>query len=413
MKADELKNPILDCATSLRDEMLEFTKTLIAVPTENPPGRAYRECVILIERKLQEIGLDCRIMEISENEIRGEGGAEENPRGYVLQCFHGHGKRILYFHGHYDVVPAAHGSQFSPRIRNGRLYGRGSADMKGGLTSMIYALKILRESGLELKGRIGLTIVPDEETGGAKGSRFLVRRGLLGREGIGMMTAEPTGGVVWNANRGAVSLRVTVRGRPAHVGLHYQGVNAFEHMLEVAAALRELKSRAEVKKTAFRIEPEAARHSILLLGGECGGGTSFNSVPRECAFTIDRRINPEENLEEEKQILLDLLEKKKSGGIDLMTEILQEGESSGIPEDDPLAQTLAHSVELITGRRPAFEMCPGLLEIRFYAGRGIPAFAYGPGLLTVSHGPSEYVAIQNIVECAAVYALTAAERLGS
>ena len=79
-----------------------------------------------------------------------------------------------------------------------------------------------------------------------------------------------------------------------------------------------------------------------------------------------------------------------------------------VSEDGPLGHALAQAVEEITGRPPRFEMCPGLLEIRFYAERGIPAFAYGPDLLTVSHGPNEFVPIARIVECAQVYALTAA-----
>jgi succinyl-diaminopimelate desuccinylase len=72
-----------------------------------------------------------------------------------------------------------------------------------------------------------------------------------------------------------------------------------------------------------------------------------------------------------------------------------------------LAQTLARAIESVTGKPPAFEMCPGLLENRFYAQRGIPALAYGPGILAVSHGPSEFVPVQNIRDCAAVYALVA------
>ena len=72
---------------------------------------------------------------------------------------------------------------------------------------------------------------------------------------------------------------------------------------------------------------------------------------------------------------------------------------------------LSRHIASLTGKEPAFEMCPGLLETRFYAAYGIPAFAYGPGLLTVSHGPNEFVPIRNIAQCAAVYALTAAEVL--
>ena len=91
--------------------------------------------------------------------------------------------------------------------------------------------------------------------------------------------------------------------------------------------------------------------------------------------------------------------------------MLQAAPSAGVAETEPVAQALARSIEAVGESRPAFRLCPGLLEIRFYAEQGIPAFAYGPGLLSVSHGPEEYVRVDDIVDCAAVYALTAVELL--
>ena len=85
----------------------------------------------------------------------------------------------------------------------------------------------MRNEGLLNTGRIGIVLAPDEETAGPHGSRALLARGLLGRDGVGMLTPEPTGGVIWNANRGAISLRATMRGKAAHVGRQFEGVNAF------------------------------------------------------------------------------------------------------------------------------------------------------------------------------------------
>jgi succinyl-diaminopimelate desuccinylase len=136
-------------------------------------------------------------------------------------------------------------------------------------------------------------------------------------------------------------------------------------------------------------------------------------VPDQCWFTIDRRINPEESLPEEKGRLLDVLERCRRDGISLDWEILQEGESAASPHDGALAQALARSVEVVTGKSPRFEMCPGLLETRFYASIGIPSYAYGPGLLSVAHGPNEYVDLGRVAECAAIYALAAIEVLGA
>jgi succinyl-diaminopimelate desuccinylase len=367
--------------------ILDLTMRLIAIPSENPPGNYYEECARTLFDELKSLGFD---------DVRCEGAC-------VLASA-GSGSPTLYFSGHYDVVPAQSRDQFQPRVEGGNLFGRGSSDMKSGVASMIHAAAAARDEGLLKHGRIGIVLVPDEETAGPRGSRNLVAHGLLGKDGVGMLTPEPTGGVVWNANRGAISLRATMRGKPAHVGRQFEGVNAFERSVPAMARLLEIKKEVESRTTQYNIAPAAARKSILLLGGQVEAGTNFNVTPDFASFTIDRRINPEENLEEEKRRLLDALE-----GFEIET--LQEEPAAATPATDPLGVILSRHVASLTGKEPAFEMCPGLLETRFYAACGIPAFAYGPGLLTVSHGPNEFIPIHNLVQCATVYALTAAEVL--
>jgi len=374
---------------------------LVAIPTENPPGRNYRACANLLEDRLRLGGLECERFETSKQNER----TADSP--ICLIGNYGRGERVLYFHGHYDVVPAQSPEQFQPVRKGHFLFGRGSCDMKGGIVAMLYAILALKECHAELGGRIALTLVPNEETGGEGGSAWLAAEGRLGRGGIGMLLAEPTSGVVWNANRGAISLRVRVLGKSAHVGLQHQGENAFERMHRVVDRLQELKRAVEQRVTSHDVGAEQTRNSILMLGGQSGGGTNFNVVPEECWFTIDRRINPEENLDEEKARLIAVLEGYKREGIPLEWEVMQEGHSSACREDDQFGEALARAVRAVTGERPRFEMCPGLLENRFYAARGISAYAYGPGQLSVAHGPNEYVDLRKVVECAAIYALTA------
>ena len=376
-------------------EMVEFTRQLVAVPSENPPGNHYAEAVDLISRHLQRLGFEPQI------------------QSDCVLSFVGEGDRTLYFSGHYDVVPAGSRTQFEPLLSGKNLFGRGSSDMKSGLAAMIYAAQAVRESGTRLNGRIGLVFVPDEETAGPRGSRYLQERGLLGQNGVGMLTPEPTGGVVWNANRGAITLKVTVKGKPAHVGRQYEGFNAFEGMMGLARNLAELKKDVEARVTGFQIEPQRARHSILLLGGQTAGGVNFNVVPESCWFTVDRRINPEEDFDREKDRLISLITQTPATSGRVEVEILQEGRSASTAADTSLGVALSRSVEQVTGAAARFEMCPGLLETRFYAHRSIPAYAYGPGLLAVSHGPREFVPIENIASCAAVYALTAIKVLSS
>lgn len=405
-----LQQKITDWVAEHAEEMARLTADLVAIPTENPPGKNYRKCADVLERTLRNAGLVCERVETS-----GEAAC--------LFAEYGEGEQVLYFHGHYDVVPAQTDDQFVVRRERDFLFGRGSCDMKSGLVAMLYAVRALKDCGVALDGRLALVMVPDEETGGAWGSAHLAETGRLGRGGIGMLTAEPTSGVVWNANRGAITLRITVEGKSAHVGLQHTGENAFERMHTVVARLLALKREVEERRTGHRVghasdrnevtggDRNGPRNSILLIGGESGGGTNFNVVPDNCWFTVDRRINPEEELAAEKARLIGVLERCKQDGIPVTWKILQEGPSSNCSESERLGRALARSVETVSAEAARFEMCPGLLEIRFYAARDIPAYAYGPGLLPVAHGPNEYVDMRKVRECALVYALTAAQML--
>jgi acetylornithine deacetylase/succinyl-diaminopimelate desuccinylase family protein len=371
-----------------RKEMISFLEDLVSIASENPPGNLYPECVDRIRRQLDTLGIASE--RIGPSLVSRADAAE-----------------AIVFHGHYDVVPAQAPSQFQPRIEKGTMFGRGSSDMKGGLVSMIYAARALAALGAPAARNICLTIVPDEETGGRRGSGSLLRDELPHANVVGMLMPEPTSGVVWNANRGAITLEVAITGRAAHVGLQHQGVNAFEQMVSVVNRLMVLEREVEQRRTSLNLMPEAARGSILLLGGMAQAGMNFNVVPASARFTIDRRMNPEEDFETERRRLFEVFDEARGEGIDLQVTTLQEGQPSASGDDGEVARALASSIESVKGKAAAFEMCPGLLETRFFAARGIPAFAYGPGVLAVSHGPKEYVKLDEVVNCAAIYAETA------
>jgi acetylornithine deacetylase/succinyl-diaminopimelate desuccinylase family protein len=406
---DKTVGRLLSWLQKREDEMEALLADLVAVPTENPPGRHYHEFAELFESRVAKLGLRCEHLEPRSRPKRGASDADNTPP--CLSVAYGQGERLFYFHGHYDVVPAQSEEQFKPSRKEHFLFGRGACDMKGGIVSMLYAILALQERSAELDGKIHIILVPDEETGGARGSAKLAEQGILGGNGAGMLLAEPTSGVVWNANRGAISLRVQVFGKSAHVGLQHQGENAFERMHSVVARLQELKCEVEQRTTNSNIGAGQSRNSILMLGGQSGGGTNFNVVPETCWFTIDRRINPEENLAEEKARLIDVLKECQRQGIPLQWEILQQGDSASSNKEEAAGKALAQAIQEITGKPASFELCPGLLETRFYAAQGIASFAYGPGLLSVAHGPNEYVDLRRVAECAAIYALTAAKIL--
>ncbi|HSD02174.1 MAG TPA: M20/M25/M40 family metallo-hydrolase, partial [Gaiellales bacterium] len=150
-----------------------------------------------------------------------------------------------------------------------------------------------------------------------------------------------------------------------------------------------------------------------LLGGQAEAGANFNVVPERCSFTVDRRINPEEDLAEERDRLLGLLDRLRGQGHEIEVEMLQEEPAAGVPADTDVGRALAAAVREAEGRELRFELCPGLLEVRFYAGLGVPAYCYGPGRLDLAHGPDEAVELDALERCAEVYALTALEVLGT
>src|SRR5262245_14020462 len=279
------------CVRDMRGEMIAFTRDLMAIASENPPGTRYAECVRLIASRLRALGLPCERVP-----FRSRKGARDGSGAAVVLSRLGSGTRTLYFSGHYDVVPVTTPGQCTPVLRGKTLFGRGSTDMKGGLASMLYAVVALKRMRAPLAGRVALVFVPDEETGGRRGSGFLAATKRLGTNGIGMLTPEPTSGVVWNANRGALTLRVTVHGREAHVGLLHQGRNAFEDAVRIVSNLQRLARRVGRRRTRYRVTPDAARRSLMLIGGRVEAGSNFNVVLGRCVFTIDRRMNPEEDL---------------------------------------------------------------------------------------------------------------------
>jgi succinyl-diaminopimelate desuccinylase len=379
---------------SRSDEMAALLEELVAIDTGNPPGRGLGRCGRVLRDAMARLGLSPELIEVPPT-------AElEDP--CIVRGSSGRGSRTLYFHGHFDVVPAQDPAQFRPRRRDGRIVGRGTADMKGGLLSMLYGAAAANALGLLANGRIVFHLVCDEETGSKAGSGYLREARMINPDALAMATAEPTGGVVWHANRGAITLRVEVGGREAHVGHAHLGDNAFEKMIRVAEPLGEL---------ARRLLDD--RGSMLVVGGSAASGANFNVVPGRAWFSVDRRFNPEEELETELTRLTDTIaEAATDAGAEVTVDVLQLSPSAATDAGHPAALSLARCIEQVEGVSPRLELCPGVLETGWYAQLGIPAFAYGAGRLDVSHGPDEFIEEAAMRRCAAVYALFAGELLG-
>ncbi|MEO3806249.1 M20/M25/M40 family metallo-hydrolase [Nonomuraea sp. B1E8] len=341
-------------------EMADLLERLVAVDSENPPGRELRRCAGVLREAMDRLGPAPEVIDVAD-----PSGGLADP--CVVRGTAGDGGKLIYFHGHFDAVPAQSREQFTAVRRDGKIIGRGTADMKGGIVSMLYGAAAAKELGLLGDGRIVVHLVCDEETGSVAGAGHLRAAGLIDPGALAMITAEPSGGSIWHAARGAVSLRVDIQGREAHVGQADRGVNAFQHMLHIARPAERYAADLAGRHTAYRMNPGDARGSMLVVGGLSGGGSNFSTT----------QLQP----------------------------------SAATDQDHPAARALARVVGEVEGTPARFEMCAGILEIRWYAQLGIPAFGYGAGRLDVSHGPHEYVDEAAMRRCAAVYARYAGDLL--
>lgn len=387
-----------------REEMVDFLARLVAEPTENPPGVGLGQCARLLVDELDRLGLRPELIPIT--------GPHTLEEPYIVRAGAGAGSRLLYFHGHYDVVPVQNRMQFTLQRESGRLIGRGTADMKGGIVSMVYGAAAAKDLGLIGDGRIVIYLVPDEETGSVAGAGHLRAHNLIDSAAVAMVTGEPSGSMIWNAARGAISLKVSFAGREAHVGQAAFGINTFAQMVHVAQPLLAYADRLAARPTSYTMDPADPAGSMVIVGGLSGGGSNFNVVPADCWFTVDSRFNPEESLDAELDHMTRIISDAAAEiGAAVTIEVTQFQPPAATPADAPSGAALARCLEEVRGEPARFEMCGGILENRWYNQLGIPAFALGAGRLDVSHGPHENVAEDELLRIAATYALYAGETL--
>lgn len=329
----------------------------------------------------------------------------EKPR-YILLARVGSGDRVLQLNGHYDVVPPGEGwtkPPFNPVVEGGRLYGRGSSDMKGGIAAIIAVLVYLvqkREPDIIVEA----VLVPDEEIGGVTGTGYLVNE--LGSRPDWVVIAEPSGvDSIYIGHRGNVWCMVKVYGRQAHGSSPWLGDNAFEKMLVFASRFigeyREVL-KARISRYAYE-HPEASKPSITL-GGMLLSPGAVNIVPGVVGFSIDRRLIVEENADDVIREIRELVDRiSRETSIPASVEVLDKSNPALTPEESQLVRMLKNSVKTVVGVEPRAIVCVGGLDLKYYAAQGIQAVAYGPGKPGVAHKQDEYVELEDLRRAIQVY----------
>lgn len=400
------------------EDLISLTCELIRFPTVNPPGEAYTACAEYIGKRLAASGFEIRY-------LRGRGSpgdSDRYPRTNIIARLEG--KRpgpTIHFNSHIDVVEAGSGwtmDPFAAEIRDGRIYGRGSSDMKGGLAASIIAVECYVELNPDFCGAIEISGTVDEESGGFGGVAYLAGEGYFSRPRVDhVIIPEPLNkDRICLGHRGVWWAQIVTHGEIAHGSMPFLGDCAVRHMGAVLAAFElELFPALDRKRTRMPVVPDGAKRSTMNINAIHGGQTDDYSglpspnVPDRCAMTIDRRFLIEEDIGEVKGEVIAILDRLKGAreNFDYSISDLMEVLPIMTERDTPVAEAVAHGIKEVFGRNPDYVISPGTYDQKHIAriGHLRDCIAYGPGILDLAHRPDEYVGIEDMLESAHVMAI--------
>jgi succinyl-diaminopimelate desuccinylase len=409
-----------------REALVELTRELVQFPTVNPPGEAYKPCARHLGNRLSRAGFDVSY-------IRAEGAigdSERHPRINVIARYHGRGPGpCVHFNGHIDVVEAGHGwsvDPFAGVVEGGRLYGRGTCDMKGGIAAAVVALESILAAGIRFDGAIEVSGTVDEESGGYAGVAYLAEQGRFSRPQVDhVIIPEPLAvDRLCLGHRGVWWAEVETLGRVAHGSMPFLGECAIRHMGAFLNRIeRHLLPRLATRQTAMPVVPREARQSTLNINAVHGGqaedhgGLPSPIVADRCRMMIDRRFLIEENLAEVKAEVVAMLDQLRHDrpGFSYRIKDVMEVFPCLTDRSAPVVRAVGTAIERVLSRRPELVCSPGTYDQKHVMriGHLDDCIAYGPGRLELAHQPDEYVEIDDLVSSAKVMALAALLLLGA
>lgn len=409
-------------AEALRPQMGAFLGELLAIDTENPPGRNYERCVRFLGAKMASLGCEVEYVEVPEEGLAALADESKGwPRHIVVGTFAGTEKRpVLHLSGHYDVVPAGGGWTVDPyggAIIDGKVYGRGASDMKSGLAAQIYALEVLQHAGIELKGTFVSSAVPDEETGGETGMGYLVRSGRLTKENTDycIITEPLDPDMICLGHRGTLWFTLAFKGVQSHGSMPSKGLNPIEGMRRLLERI-DVRIRPALETVSrYPVSPEGSRKSTLCIT-TIRAGSKVNTIPDECTASFDWRLIPEQSAAWAREEIMAICDDLVREGIILgysYTPIV-EANPTMVDENQRLVDALKACGRAVLGRDMGVNVSPGMDDQRFAVHEGglEATVVYGPGRLALAHTSDEHIALDDLVTGVAILAATTAELLG-
>jgi len=397
------------------EEIISFLQKLIQQPSVQGNEKGVQQIVI---NKLNDLGLTVDVWDPCHQDlatspyfIPSRDSYEGSPNVVGVLKGQGGGKSII-LNGHIDVVPEGDRTKwkhdpFSGKIEDGKMYGRGTTDMKGGNVALLLAMEAIIQSGIKLKGDVIFQSVIEEESGGVGTLATLLRNYTADAA----LIPEPTNMKLFIKQQGSMWFRVTIEGLSAHAGTRYEGVSAIEQAWKIHQGILSL----EKKRNALVNDPLYSHIPIPIPinVGKIQGGSWPSSVPD--LVTMEGRIGvgPHETMQDVKNQLTDHLASLCAEDEWLKDHPVKveffggQWVPNAVEPDHPFATLMQENFETVYQRKIRIEASPwgtdaGLLG---QVG-GIPALVIGPGETKVAHYPNEYIEIKEILQAARLFALT-------
>jgi acetylornithine deacetylase len=397
------------------DAMLAYLSELVAIPSLTGHETEAQEHVAA-QMKLCGLAVDTWALDfeaLSQHRAYSVEVERAHSLGVVGVMGAESGGRSLIFNGHVDVVPPGDESNWryppwQATIADGRVYGRGALDMKGGLCCALFAAKAIHNAGVRLKGKLLVESVIGEEDGGM-GTLATVLRGY---KADGAVVVEPTELKVAPAQAGALNFRLTVPGQATHGCVREEGVSAIEKFMPLYRALIDL----EQQRNAQSDDPLYARYELPypLCVGTVKAGTWASSVPESLTCEGRYGVAVGEDIGAARRLLAETVARAAQADPWLREHppTLEwwggQFEPAAIPVDHPIVQTVSEAFRGVTGHAPVLEGMTYGADMRLLANEGdTPTVLFGPGDVRNAHRPDEFVPLDDLTATVKTLALTA------
>ncbi len=401
-----------------RDDIIELTCALIAVPTLNPPGACYAEICDLLESRLAPSGFKIERVRA----VGALGDSDKHPRWNLIARHEGRNSgECVHFNSHTDVVLAGEGWTYDPwvgTVVGDRIYGRGTCDMKGGLAASIVAAECFIRTFPDYAGAVEISGTCDEESGGFGGVAYLAEHGWFDPDRVQhVIIPEPLNkDRICLGHRGVWWAEIETHGHIAHGSMPFLGDCAIRHMGSVIDAMeRDIYPALAQRRTAMPVVPDGARQSTLNINSIHGGlaepDSDYTGLPSalvadRCRMIIDRRFLIEEDLDEVRDEIHGMLNQLKNDRdrFDYEIKELFNVLPTMTDKSAPVVGAVASAIESTLGTEASFVVSPGTYDQKHIdrIGKLKDCIAYGPGILDLAHQPDEYIGIQDMIDSAHV-----------